>query len=305
MIDCVAAVRRRETELLSQLRAAFAGDPAVQAFIADRPSIEATLRSLENTCQLTDVIVRERSVELLLLKDDIAQRMTSLLQTSLAQPPPRMRSTHVQFIPAPRDQAFPVGRLDFVDQPIDKTSSIPDVVDRGERPQGDGHDAVPDGAADSDDPVRNRALKPEVEIKRREIEVEDDNKEYLSGEVAGKRLITTCDRETSTVSSCVQSTSTTMNRCVHVEDKLTSTSSQQTVDQSTLTMSPSEPCHRATDTETLPDSSKAKSTSSQCSQTSASVFHMRSKYIETEPLPVVSKWTLTERPFQMDKVNHV
>jgi len=74
VIDCVAEVRRRESELLTQLRAAFAGDPAVQAFIADRPSIEATLRGLENTCQLTDIIVRERSVELLLLKDDIATR---------------------------------------------------------------------------------------------------------------------------------------------------------------------------------------------------------------------------------------
>ena len=76
MIDWVAEVRRRETELLTQLRAAFAGDPAVQAFIADRPSVEATLRGLDNTCQLTDIIVRERSVELLLLKDDIATRYT-------------------------------------------------------------------------------------------------------------------------------------------------------------------------------------------------------------------------------------
>ena len=178
VIDCVAAVRRRETELLTQLRTAFAGDPAVQAFIADRPSIEATLQGLENTCQLTDIIVRERSVELLLLKDDIAERMTSLLQTSLAQPPPHMRTRYVQFMPTPCDQAFPVGRLDIVDDAVssydDKTSSTPDGVDRGERPQGDGHDSVPDVAADTDDQVQDGGLRPEVEIKRRKMDSDKD-----------------------------------------------------------------------------------------------------------------------------------
>jgi len=143
VIDCVAAVRRRETELLTQLRAAFAGDPDVQAFIADRPSIEATLRCLDSTCQLTDIIVRERSVELLLLKDDIAGRMTSLLETTLVAPPPHMRTGYIRFVPAPRDQPFPVGRLDVVDENV---SPSPEKVDGGPRPQGDGHDAVPDGA---------------------------------------------------------------------------------------------------------------------------------------------------------------
>ena len=126
VIECVTAVRRRETELLSELRAAFAGDPAVQAFVADRSAVEATLRGLDSTCQLTDVIVRDRSVELLLLKDDIARRMTALLATSLAQPPPRMRTTRVRFVPVPRDTPFPpLGRLDFVD---DTVSTSPDEV---------------------------------------------------------------------------------------------------------------------------------------------------------------------------------
>ena len=53
-------------------------------------------------CIVQDVIVRDRSVELLLLKDDIAQRMTALLQTSLAQPPSHMRCL-LYTSPSPRD----------------------------------------------------------------------------------------------------------------------------------------------------------------------------------------------------------
>ena len=304
VVDCVAEVRRRETELLAQLRAAFAGDPAVQAFIADRPSIEATLRGLENTCQLTDIIVRERSVELLLLKDDIASRMTSLLETAVIELPPRMRSSYVQFIPTPRNEPFPIGRLDFVNE---KVSPSVDEMDAGLRPRGDGHDAVPDGAADSDDGIKYGAIKPEVEIKRRkvdsDVEIEDQNEEDSSGEMLSKRLITTSDRETMTVESCVKSASTTMDRCVHVEDKLTATSSQVTVDRSTLTRRPAESRDRGTETDPQQDSSSVKF-SSQTAQTAASVFQLRSKYVETEPPSLVNKWTLTERPFQMDKVGH-
>ena len=296
MVDCVAAVRRRETELLTQLRAAFAGDPAVQAFIADRSSIEATLQSLENTCQLTDIIVRERSVELLLLKDDIAQRMTSLLQTSLAQPPPHMRTSHIQFIPTSRNQPLPVGRLDFVDETVSfddyLTMSSAVEMERGLRAQGDGHDSL------TDDTAQSGGVGPEVEIKRRkmdsDVEVDDDD-EGFRGEMSRKRLIATCETMTST--QCVTSRFTTMNSEVHVDDKMTATSSQLTVDQSTLTPGRAEQCHRATYT----DCSKLNLTS-QTSQTSWSVFQLRSKYVETEPVPLVNKCTSTEQPFKMDKV---
>ena len=303
MVDCVASVRRRETELLTQLRAAFAGDPAVQAFIADGPSIEATLRGLENTCQLTDIIVRERSVELLLLKDDIAHRMTSLLQASLAQPPPHMRSSYVRFIPAAHDQSFPVGRLDFVDEKVTsydaKASSSSEDMDTNVRPRGDGHDSVSDS-----DIIHNGGIGPVVEIKRRKMEVEVEEDEVLTDEMTTKRLMVMVDRETMTSASCVQSASTTMGRCVHVDDKLTATSSQLTADETTLTLRPAELCHRGTETDPAPESTKVKLTS-QTSQTTASIFQLRSKYVETEPLPVVNKWTLTERPFQMDKVGHL
>ena len=94
-----------------------------------------------------------------------------------------------------------------------------------------------------------------------------------------------------------------MDRCVHVEDKLTATSSQLTVDRSTLTKRPAELCHRGTETETGQDDSSVKLTS-QFSQTAASVFQMRSKFVETEPSQLVNKWTLTERPFQLDKVRY-
>jgi len=40
-----------------------------------------------------------------------------------------------------------------------------------------------------------------------------------------------------------------MERCVHVENKLTMTSSQLTVDRSTLTRRPPESCHRSTETD--------------------------------------------------------
>jgi len=231
--------------------------------------------------------------------------MTSLLHTSLAQPPPHMRSSYVRFIPAqPRDLSFPVGRLDFVDE-----TSHDDEVE-GLRPQGDGHDSASEGAADSDDRIQDVGLKPEVEIKRRkmdsDVEVEEDSAADVASEseiVASSRAISTTDRGTITADSCVKSASTTMNRCVHVVDKLISTSSQQSVDRGTLTMRPAQVCHRATETDSLADSSEQRV--SQLTQTSASVFQLASKYVETEPLPVVNKYTSTEQPFQMDKVSHL
>lgn len=293
VIDCVAAVRRRETELLTQLRAAFAGDSAVQAFIADRSTIEATLRGLDNTCQLTDIIVRERSVELLLLKDDIAKRMTSLLQTSLAQPPPHMRNSYVRFVRVPADHAFPVGRLDFVDETL--SASGDEVGGDGQRPRGDGYDSAED---ETKDVGQDGGLVPEVEIKRRKVDSEKENDERSSKRPA----TTTRDCETMTIESSVKSASTTMDRCVHVVDKLIATSSQLTADRSTLTRLSADICHRSTETDPAVPAGGDIQHISRLSQTAASVFQLRSRYVETEPLPVANKWTSTEQPFQVDKV---
>lgn len=337
VIDCVSAVRRRETELLTQLRAAFAGDAAVQAFIADRPSIDSTLRGLESTCQLTDVIVRERSVELLLLKDDIADRMSSLLATSLAQPPPHMRTTHVRFIPTPDSRIpFPVGRLDLVDD------SVP--LSGDDRPPGDGYDS-----AEEDRVQEGGDVGPEVEIKRRRKDVaapdeevgRDLAPEMVSAEHQGTEFEriqdgggdgseveikrrhsikavevgsdlapdmtsaeqrgTTFDRGTMTNETQVMTTSTTMDHCVHVADKLVATSSPVTMDRSTATSDCIDRFRRSTETDTT--STSMPKLLSEASQTSVSVFHVRSKHVETEPLPVANKGTSTERPFQIDKVS--
>ena len=97
-IESIAAIRRHEKHLSDQLRSVKSTDPRLQSFIGDLPAVESTLRSLENVCQLSDVIVGERSVELLLLKDDLAQRMAALLGAPHSDPPADLSSKRVRFI---------------------------------------------------------------------------------------------------------------------------------------------------------------------------------------------------------------
>ena len=61
----------------------------------------------------------------------------------------------------------------------------------------------------SDDGTRDGgSIRPEVEIKRRKMEVEDKQEEASAVEIASKRLVATSDRETMTIETSV------MQRCV-------------------------------------------------------------------------------------------
>jgi len=83
------------------------------------------------------------------------------------EPPAHMRTSYVRFVPTPRGAVLPVGRLDFIDDQHMSTSTDGEL-----RPQGDGHDAVPDDDDDIKDGgvAPEMEVKPEVEIKRRKMD---------------------------------------------------------------------------------------------------------------------------------------
>ena len=72
-IDYIAAVRRKEKETLDELQSVYSQDDT-REFLQQKQLVQETLQNLESTCQLTEIILRDRSVELLLLKKQISGR---------------------------------------------------------------------------------------------------------------------------------------------------------------------------------------------------------------------------------------
>lgn len=94
-IDAIAAVRRRERELLEGLRS-FVGDDAMR-FLGEGDSLGVRLRELESVRETMETMIGRSSVELLMTKKDVHQRLRTALDRHEIQTPDRVRVGAVQY----------------------------------------------------------------------------------------------------------------------------------------------------------------------------------------------------------------
>lgn len=95
-IDSIAAVRRREKQLLVELRQAV-GENTFE-FMADRKSLEEQLSESENTYSLTETMMRGTSVELLMLKKELLGKLNAVLEVAVRPTPEGLQRT-VKLLP--------------------------------------------------------------------------------------------------------------------------------------------------------------------------------------------------------------
>ena len=100
-------VRAKERELMKRIDDVYGGE--VQAFMDSRPTLQENLDELQNTVQFTDIMLRDKSVELLLIKRDIESKMSQLLEPRLEQVSADPALYDIQFVPG----EVALGKLSF------------------------------------------------------------------------------------------------------------------------------------------------------------------------------------------------
>ncbi|KAK3096478.1 hypothetical protein FSP39_000578 [Pinctada imbricata] len=107
-ISYIQQVRTTERELLKTVDT-YLGDKVLD-FIQSKEWLEENLEGLQSACHLTDIIMRDKGVEMLLLKKQMQNKLNSLLEKNLPQLPDDLKKP-LKFIPG--DVKF--GTLSFND----------------------------------------------------------------------------------------------------------------------------------------------------------------------------------------------
>ena len=84
-IEAMATVRRLQCEMLNNLHRAY-GDEAL-AYLKRKVFLQDALETLLGACKLTDVVMNDRSIEILLLKKQLQNKLEISLQTKYYEPP--------------------------------------------------------------------------------------------------------------------------------------------------------------------------------------------------------------------------
>ncbi|CAL1532662.1 unnamed protein product [Lymnaea stagnalis] len=105
-ISYIAQVRAKEKELMKHIDTLYGGE--IKTFIDQKPQLQENLDELQSTCNLTDIMLKDKGVELLLIKKEIESKMVQLLEPTLSDMPSDPKYD-VRFVPG--DVAL--GRLSF------------------------------------------------------------------------------------------------------------------------------------------------------------------------------------------------
>lgn len=98
-ISYIQQVRSTEKELLKEVDSYFGEN--IMSFLENKDWLQENLDGLQNACNLTDIIMRDKGVEMLLLKKDMQNKLMSLLEPTLPDLPDDVAvfTTKIKFIP--------------------------------------------------------------------------------------------------------------------------------------------------------------------------------------------------------------
>ena len=75
-IQFIADIRNREKYLIEELKNLYGKD--LMDYIDNKKDLSTTVDGLRSTCNLTEVILKGKDIELLLLKKDVQKKLSSL-----------------------------------------------------------------------------------------------------------------------------------------------------------------------------------------------------------------------------------
>lgn len=96
-ISYIQQVRQTEKELLKKVESFFS-EEAVH-FINNRDWLQENAEGLQSACNLADIVMSDRGVEMLLLKKEMEEKLTALLDPGLPTVPPDFQPQMVKFVP--------------------------------------------------------------------------------------------------------------------------------------------------------------------------------------------------------------
>ncbi|XP_076466387.1 uncharacterized protein LOC143297784 isoform X2 [Babylonia areolata] len=96
-ISYTSQVRAREKELIRRVDEVLGGE--VGQLKEKKAWLQESLDSLQSTCNLTEMVVKDRGVEMLLLKKEVEGKLQDLLSGSLPPEPPRLPHLDLTFVP--------------------------------------------------------------------------------------------------------------------------------------------------------------------------------------------------------------
>ena len=94
-IQFIQEIRNREKELIDELQSMFGSGLMKQ--IENKKDLSAQVEALRSTCKLTEVILKGKDIELLLLKKDVQEKLQLMNDVDIKQPPNTI-SKRVNFI---------------------------------------------------------------------------------------------------------------------------------------------------------------------------------------------------------------
>lgn len=127
-IQFIADVRAREKELIDDLHGLYGVELMKQ--VEKRDELQVNLDSLKSTCSLTEIVLKGKDIELLLLKKQVQEKLTSLGDIELNSLPESVNK-EVTFTPG----TLELGTLEDLDSPkqsLNRTLSVPGTTRKGD-----------------------------------------------------------------------------------------------------------------------------------------------------------------------------
>lgn len=95
-ISYIAQVRQTERQLMQRVEEEFGSK--VQGYLQNKEWLQENYENLKTTCNLAEIIMNDRGVEMLLLKKELQDKLSALLEPSLPSVPENV-SSNIKFVP--------------------------------------------------------------------------------------------------------------------------------------------------------------------------------------------------------------
>ncbi len=116
-IESISVIRKREKQMTEDLHGVYGEDTLT--YLKEKTSIQEVHDNLVSTCNLTDIILKDKGVELLLLKRELQEKLQLLLERMVV-PQPKNIIRDVQFVPG----SLVFGHLDIDGQGLKENAEV-------------------------------------------------------------------------------------------------------------------------------------------------------------------------------------
>lgn len=112
-IQFIADIRTKEKQFIDELHQIYGKD--LMDYVTRRGDMQVSIDGLKSTCNLTELVLKGKDIELLLLKKQVQEKLSSLADIDMKDLPDAVHK-HITFVPG----RFDMGCLEDMDKPSPK-----------------------------------------------------------------------------------------------------------------------------------------------------------------------------------------